>query len=143
MLRRAPTMQLEPVPWRKCNERRNLDLDRCADSAFAAPYRDDLSERSQVRIPEKPSLAHVHRLGSQLSDHVLRVVWTGAELETGDWRNRRADLPDCHLRHLRRNGRVTVRDCCRPGLRSRLGMAASQARQPDASVCVFRGESNY
>ena len=51
-----------------------------ADRTFPAPHRHYLSERSEIRISEKPAPAYVHGIGAELSYHVLRSVRPGAEL---------------------------------------------------------------
>ena len=52
----------------------------------------------------------------------------------------RSDLSDRDLRNVWRDGRVAVWNGGGTGLRSRAGMAAGEARQPHAAICIFRGE---
>src|SRR3984957_17996289 len=69
---------------------------------FAAPHLRDLSQRSEIRVPEKPAPSRLHRVRTELPAYVLRSFRPGAEFESEHWEHARNDVPACDLRHLRR-----------------------------------------
>src|SRR5580693_10551811 len=101
---------------------------------FAAPHLRDLSQRSEIRVPEKPAPSRLHRVRTQLPAYVLRSFRPGAEFESEHWEHARNDVPACDLRLLRRDGRIAIWHGGGSGVRPRPGMAASEARQPHAAL---------
>src|SRR5215469_11033767 len=95
---------------KKAYEHGNRNFELFADSEIAWAYSHDLPEGNTIRISEESALAHVHGLGPELPDHVLHSVRACAQLPRGDRWDWHSDLPDCHLRNIRRDGCIAIRN---------------------------------
>ena len=82
---------------------------------------------------------------SVLSFPIMFYVLFGLVLNStaGNRRHQHSHISDRDLRHVWCDGRIAVRNRGGPGLRSRPGMAAGEARQSHAAVCLLRGQSHH
>src|ERR1700733_5550267 len=93
------------------HEHRDHRTESRANRPYATSYRDHLSQGSEVRISEESSPSDVYGVGAELPDYVLCPVRAGTELAPGHRRHVRCRISDRDLRHVWRDGRVTIRHC--------------------------------
>src|SRR3974377_1341767 len=100
-------------------------------------------EEGEVTVRKVSASSDVHDFSAEFPDHVLCLIWVSTERQPIYCRNTRLRLPDSELWNIWGDCSIALRDRGWLGGRSRIGMVAGKARQPDASIRLFHSEAVY